>query len=235
MRRAWAIVLLAASGVLAHPTLQTYVIIDASRDESGGVVEVRVTHDVPAYALNSTSAEVLDWQMYELLEGPDEVLQAALIDAKERFESGFWLLADGERIEYHLVHAPALEDVQEWKDNNPTWRLPLAMQFVLRARLPEGASELAIRAPHVLDEPFIVFKRPEAEEQYHTAGVAEVSAGLDVSVLSQPVVPVAAPAPSIEEPTPPSRGGFLGGLLGGLALVGVALAAGGFWWARARA
>jgi hypothetical protein len=229
MTRAWAIVLLFASGALAHPTLQTYVVIDASRDEDGGFVEILVTHDVPAYALNSTSAEVLDWQMYELLEGPDEVLDAALTDARERFESGFWLLADGERIEYQLVRAPDLQAVQAWKADNPTWRLPLAMQFVLKARLPEGASELAVRAPHVLDEVFVVFKNPGAEERYLTAGVAEVSAGLDVSTVSEPVIPVAAPA--LEEPAPPSRGGWLGGL----GVAAVALAGGAFWWARAKA
>jgi len=191
---------LAGSYAFAHPALQTYVIIDASRDDGGGSVEVRVIHDVPAYALNSTSAEVLDWQMYELLDGPDEALRAALMDARERFESGFWLLADGGRLDYQLVHAPAIEHVQQWKVENPSWRLPMAMPFVLEARIPEGTAELSVRAPHILDEVFVVFKRPGAEEQYMSIPVAEVSAGLDVSTVSQPMITVATPSPPVEAP-----------------------------------
>lgn len=228
MTRSCAMLLLAGSCACAHPALQTYVIIDASRGNEGGSIEIRVIHDVPAYALNSTSAEVLDWQMYELLEGPDDAIAAALTDARERFESGFWLLADGDRIDFQLVHAPALEHVQQWKLDNPSWRLPIAMPFVLEARIPDGTAELCVRSPHILDEVFVVFKLPDAEEQYLTVPVAEVSAGMDVSTVSQPLMPVATQSPASS--APPSAAPTIW-----LALVAVALvAAGAVLWARAR-
>lgn len=228
MTRCFVMAVLAGSCAYAHPTLQTYVIIDASRGGDGGLIEIRVIHDMPAYALNSTSAEVLDWQMYELLEGPDEAIAAALIDARERFESGFWLFADGDRLDYQLVRAPALKDVQQWKLDNPSWRLPIAMPFVLKARIPDRTAELCVRAPHVLDETFVVFKRPGVEEQYMTVPIAEISAGLDVSTVSQPLIPVATPSLSPGEPASPTPTIWLA------FLAVAAIAAGTALWARAR-
>ena len=228
-----ALSLLLAWRALAHPTLATMAFVEVSRDAGGGVVEVRVLHDVLAYALNDTSAAVLDWQMYELLEGPPEALEAALLDSRERFEGGFWLLADGERLECELVERPTLASVDRWRTENPEQRLPMAMHFVLRARLPEGVSELAVRGPHVLDEVLLVVRRPGEEEAYLTAGVAEVCEPFDVSMATVPVEPVVASEPVLE--VAERDGGFgIMGVLGLSAAVAMAVGVAGLWWVRAR-
>ncbi|MFI4917858.1 MAG: hypothetical protein ACIAS6_15295, partial [Phycisphaerales bacterium JB060] len=185
MRRAWCmLVVLLAARAIAHPTLATMAIIDVTRDDAGGVVEVRVLHDVLAYALNDTSAAVLDYQMYELLEAPRETLEAALTDARERFEGGFWVLADGQRVACELVRGPTIESVDAWREENPTLRLPMAMEFVLRARLPRGAGELAVRGPHVLDEVLVVVRRPGEEEAYLTAPVAQPCEAVGIRMVT---------------------------------------------------
>lgn len=232
MRRfALLLTLLLACRAPAHPTLATMAFVEVSRDERGGVVEVRVLHDVLAYALNDTSAAVLDWQMYELLEGPPEALGAALLDARERFEGAFWVMVDGQRVECELVECPTLDSVDQWRAENPQLRLPMAMHFVLRARLPDGAGELAVRGPHVLDEVLLVVRRPGEEEAYLKAGVAEVSEAFDVSMATGPVLPVAhAPAPADER----DGAGWLMGILGLSAVAVLACSLAGLWRVRAR-
>lgn len=170
----------------AHPTVPTVAEVRVSQGEHGGVVEVIVTHDALAYALNDTSARVMDWQMYELLEGPADTLAAALLDGRERFAAGFELVADGRPATFELVEAPTLEAVEAWKAENPSLRLPVTMDFVLRAELPPGAMGLSIRAPHVLDGVFLVMHRPGTEAVYLPLRVAEVSPRIDVSIVGVP-------------------------------------------------
>lgn len=188
MLRVFTLVLLLACPTLAHPTLRTMVFIEVSRDEAGGVVEVRVLHDVLAYALNDTSATVLDWQMYELLEASPEAFASALQDSRERFEGGFWVLADGERLDFELVECPTPESVDQWRLENPQLRLPIAMYFTLRARLPQDATELAVRGPYVMDEMMLVVRRPCEEETYLTAEAAEPSESFGIAMATEPVL-----------------------------------------------
>lgn len=186
IRACIAIALLVAGCVDAHPTVPTVAEVRVSQGEHGGVVEVIVTHDALAYALNDTSARVMDWQMYELLEGPADTLAAALRDGRERFAAGFELIADGRRIPFDIVEAPTLGAVETWKTENPSLRLPVTMEFVLRAGLPTGATALSMRAPHVLDGVFLVVHRPGTEAVYLPLGVAEVSPAVDVSMVGVP-------------------------------------------------
>ncbi|NRA57642.1 MAG: hypothetical protein HRU13_05945 [Phycisphaerales bacterium] len=182
-----AIALLFASTVLAHPTLKTMVFVEVSRDDAGGVVEVRVLHDVLAYVLNDTSAAVLDWQMYELLEATPQDFDLSLQYSRERFEGGFWILADGERLDCELVQSPTPESVDQWRLKNPQLRLPIAMYFTLRARLPQGTQELAVRGPYVMDEMMLVVRRPGQEETYLNAAAAEPSEPFNVSMATTPI------------------------------------------------
>lgn len=198
-----AIVLLASHCVRAHPTVPTVAVVRVSQAEHGGVVEVIITHDALAYALNDTSARVMDWQMYELLEGPADVLAAALQDGRERFSTGFDLIADGERVPFELVGAPTLEAVEAWKEENPSLRLPVTMDFVFRAKLPADAVGLSIRAPHVLDEVFLVAHRPGTEALYLPLGVAELSPAIDVSMVGMPGFEPDEDPPAAE-PIPPA-------------------------------
>lgn len=182
----WCIALaliIAAECAVAHPTVPTVAEVRVSRSERGGLVEIIVTHDALAYALNDTSARVMDWQMYELLEGPSVALAAALRDGRERFAAGFELIADGRRVPFELTESPTLEAVEAWKAENPSLRLPLTMEFVLNAELPADAVELSIRAPHVFDGVFLIVHRPGTEAVYLPLGVAELSPPIDVSIV----------------------------------------------------
>src|SRR5207253_1959525 len=96
-------------------------------------VEITLTHDALAFALNDTSARVSDPQMYELLDAPEADLAASLQDGKERFASGFRLIADGSELAFEITQWPSLEAVRRWKTENPNRQLPCKLDFVVRA------------------------------------------------------------------------------------------------------
>src|SRR5262245_33936118 len=88
-----------ASVAAAHPTLTTAAVVTVRAD---GRVTVSVRHDVLAFALNDTSANVSDAAMYELLNGPDQGLADALEEARRRFARLFVLAADGAAVEIRI-------------------------------------------------------------------------------------------------------------------------------------
>src|SRR5437762_7408563 len=88
-------VLSACAPAHAHPTISASALvrIDASRR-----VVVMVSYDALAFALDDTPRNISDAAMYELLDGPDQVLTETLAAARERFAALFELLADGRRL-----------------------------------------------------------------------------------------------------------------------------------------
>lgn len=182
IRSCLAILLCLAARVLAHPTMATVVAVEVEHAPAGGTIEVRVVHDALAYALNETSARVMDWQMHELLEGPPRALEAALLDGRERFASGFEVFLDGRALRLHLVDSPTIDSVEQWAAENPSLRLPMAMEFVLRGTLPPAAGDASIRAPLVLDEILLAVHRPGLEVLHATVEAGQRSDAFQIDL-----------------------------------------------------
>ncbi|MBK7405081.1 MAG: HupE/UreJ family protein [Phycisphaerales bacterium] len=213
-----ALMLLAHTAAAAvHPALGTVATIKITPGPDGATVELIVTHDALAYALNDTSVRITDPQMYALLDGPREDLASALQDGRERFQSGFKLLADGQPLELELIQSPSLELIDQWKLDNPTERLPCKLEFIAQAKLPQGAATIAIRAPAVFDQVILGVTRPGFETTFMPLEPAETSPEFDVSALTGPTPTPASdggdaaptPPPATTHPTRPSGPGVL--------------------------
>lgn len=188
MRRFFAIVaavvavMFAAAVARAHPALGTVVSVHVVETPDGPMVEAVVLHDALAYALNDTSARVSDPQMRGLLEGQRAELAAALQDGRERFASGFWIVADGERLAIELVVTPTLEHVDQWRLDSPAMPLPCKGEFVARARLPRDARGIRVRAPEVFDQIILSVSVPGHEVVFMPVAAGEESPTFDVRV-----------------------------------------------------
>jgi hypothetical protein len=173
-------VLFAAAVARAHPALGTVVSVHVVQTPDGPMVEAVVMHDALAYALNDTSARVSDPQMRGLVEGPREELAAALQDGRERFASGFWIVADGERLAIELVVTPTVEHVDRWRLDSPAMPLPCKGEFVARARLPRDARGIRVRAPVVFDGIILSVSVPGHEVVFLPVAAGEESPTFDV-------------------------------------------------------
>lgn len=161
-----AAVLLFASVADAHPALGTVASVTVTGTDAPRTVEVVVTLDALAYALNDTSTRVTDPQMYALLDGPRDELADALRDARERFRSGFAVLADGEPLPLTLIESPSLESVDRWSADTPAHRLPLKADYIAHATLPDRCATISVRAPAVLDRVLLAVSIPDQETAY---------------------------------------------------------------------
>lgn len=183
----------------AHPALGTVVSVDITRDGQEARINVYVTHDALAYALNDTSVRVTDSQMYALLEGPIEELEATLRDGRERFVGGYTILADGVPLQINLYRSPDLGTIKQWKKDNPSLRLPLKLAFEFDAIIPTGTVYITLRTPSVLGELILGISRTGVEPIYFPLAAGETSPNLDVSMLW----PKASPDQSTNENTHP--------------------------------
>lgn len=187
-------VLVAAAVARAHPALGTVVSVHVVQTPDGPMIEAVVLHDALAYALNDTSTRVSDPQMRGLVEGPREELAAALQDGRERFASGFWIVADGERLAIELVVTPTVEHVDQWRVDSPAMPLPCKAEFVARARLPRDARGIRVRAPEVFDQIILSVSVPGHEVVFMPVGAGEESPTFDVRVADGVLDKGAAPA-----------------------------------------
>ena len=186
MFAAIAAVMLAAAMACAHPALGTVVSVHVVQTPDGPMVEAVVLHDALAYALNDTSTRVSDPQMRGLLEGPREDLEAAFQDGRERFASGFWILADEQRLAIELVVTPTVEHIDRWRHDSPAMPLPCKAEFVARAKLPTGAKSLCVRAPEVFDGIILSVSVPGHEVVFLPVAAGEVSPAFDVRIAGSP-------------------------------------------------
>src|SRR5262249_7377193 len=131
--------------------------IDATRR-----VTVMVSLDALAFALDDKPRNVSDAAMYELLDGSDEALTETLSAARERFEALFELLADGRRLAVEVVTFPDTIAVRAWQRDEGR-RLPVRLGIEVRAPLPSGTRDVAVRLPDVLGEVILTVDRPEIE------------------------------------------------------------------------
>lgn len=157
----WALVVAAwAGGAWGHPPVGA---VAAVRVASDGEVVVELTHDVLAFALNDTSANIPDGPMFELLNGPEERLVRALEESRTRFVTLCVLEADGVRVPWEVTASPSAGDVWEWKQRHRSYPLPIKLELVARAVLPAGAKGFTVRFPEMLGDVLVSVERPGEE------------------------------------------------------------------------
>lgn len=156
---AW--VLAAAPSALGrHPPVDA---LAAVRVDGAGGLTIELTHDALAFALNDTSVNIPDEPMFELLDGPEEVLGRSLAEARARFETLCVLEAGGVRVPVEVTAAPTVADVREWRARRRGYPLPVKLQLLARASLPEEARSFRIRFPEMLGKLLMTLERPGEE------------------------------------------------------------------------
>jgi hypothetical protein len=153
----------AASICAAHPAMYVSANVKVNRD---GTFRIHARFDVLAFALNDTPARIDDSSMNELLDGPREDLDAALIDARDRLLHGVTIRCDDSTIiRASSIQFPTVADVYRWRDANVQPRLPVIQEATLDGSIPPAARAIAIKFPEVLGTLVLTVERP-AEEAY---------------------------------------------------------------------
>jgi len=146
----------------AHPA--QLVAANASIHDDGRV-RVVARFDLLAFALNDTPASVGDAAMNALLDGPSDVLNIRLIDARERFGRGVRILC-GQRADVvrgEVTAFATVDDVHRLRDSGILPRLPLIQEVTLDAQLPEATTSVSFRFPEVMGPVVLTVERPGAE------------------------------------------------------------------------
>jgi hypothetical protein len=187
----------------AHPA---QLVSAVAHVDENGEFQTRVTFDALAYVLNDTPADVDHATMDQLLDGPTDVLERRLAEARERFGRAVIILcrseaaADGASrdgsetmVRGEVSKFPEAEDIQRWRDSGRKPRLPVIQEAIVRGRLPAGTTAIAFRFPEVLGSIVLTVERP-GEEPYADAlegGRASMwlPVSLDVTALAAGATP----------------------------------------------
>lgn len=157
---AWALALAAPPALGRHPPVDA---LAAVRVDGAGVLTIELTYDALAFALNDTSVNIPDEPMFELLDGPDDVLDRSLTQARSRFVTLCVLEAGGVRVPVEVTAAPTVADIREWRARRRGNPLPVKLQLLARATLPEEAGSFRIRFPEMLGKLLMTLERPGEE------------------------------------------------------------------------
>jgi hypothetical protein len=169
---------------LAHPAQLVSATVHISRD---GQFSVDANFDVLAFALNDTPMAIDDASMNALLDGPREVLERRLAEARERFSRNFVVLCgdpNGQPVE--PVHAsarqfPTADDVYRWREaHSRATRLPVIGELRLEGRLPVQTRTVSFRFPEVLGPVVVIVERPAREPYSEPVDAGQISSPLPV-------------------------------------------------------
>jgi len=146
----------------AHPA---QLVAANARIDADGRFQITAKFDLLAYALNDTPAQIDDASMNALLDGPDDVLEARLRDAGERFEHGVTILCDNGRpvVRGDTIRFPAVADVHRWRESGIRPRLPVIQDVSVEGRIPPGTTSVALRFPEVMGPVVLTIERPGDE------------------------------------------------------------------------
>ncbi|MFO0833789.1 MAG: HupE/UreJ family protein [Phycisphaerales bacterium] len=147
-------------GARAHPPVATAAIVKVS---PSGEVDLTLTHDVLAFALNDQSQNIPDGPMFDLLNGPEEVLAPSLREAATRFESLCVLTAGGTRVPLRVLSYPSAAEVYGVKAKRAKYPLPIKLELHATASIPADSTSLKIRFPEMLGIVVVTIDRPGAE------------------------------------------------------------------------
>jgi len=169
--------------------------------EPDGYFRLTVTCDILAYALNELPARVADAPMNELLDGPLEVLQQRLDDARERFGRDITLGTGPQPTDHATIdalHFPAPKEVYRWRDSGTIPRLPVRLEAGYTGHLPPGTRSVVIKFPEVLGFTMLTVERPGAEP--YCAPLEDGQPSEALSLVPQTKAP-AAKGPPIPPPS----------------------------------
>lgn len=154
------VVLAAPSSAPAHPAISATALVKVRPD---GRVEVSVSHDALAFALNDIPRKVSDAAMFDLLDADTDEQARILDDARDRFESQFELRADGNKLAAALREFPNVAILHDWLKANPQRVLPVRLVIIAESRVPPDTREISLRFPPVLGDLIATFDRPGEE------------------------------------------------------------------------
>jgi hypothetical protein len=103
--------------------------------------------------------------MNELLDGPDEKLEAALAGARERLSRGVILRCDESIVRATAIQFPSVSDLHRWRDAKTLPRLPVILAATLDGAIPASTHVIAIKFPEVMGTMVLTVERP-GEEAY---------------------------------------------------------------------
>jgi hypothetical protein len=163
----------------AHPAMIAAANATFGRD---GRVHITLTFDALAYALNDTPQRISNEPMDQLLDGPASELEAALADAKDRFEHSFAISADGKPIPISSMKFPGTADVTAWKRSAGSARLPVMLECSVDAQIPSATRSVVFRFPEVLGQLVLTVQRPRSEATSFAleAGMASPAVAIDL-------------------------------------------------------
>lgn len=147
-------------GAEAHPPVATSAVVKVS---PSGDVDLTLSHDALAFALNDQSQNIPDEPMFELLNGPEDVLAASMREAATRFESLCIMSAGGERVPLRVVTYPSIIEIYESRAKRPKYPLPIKLELHATAVIPATSKSLRIRFPEMLGIVVLTIDRPGEE------------------------------------------------------------------------
>lgn len=190
--RAVAASLALVATVRAHPANVVNAQASVAAD---GTYHVRLSFDLPAYALNERPVNASDADMNALLDQPPAALARDLDDARRRFQENVTIVCDGPR-ELHaesLTFPTAADVAQRLRDGRR--RLPMIEEVTLGGRLPADARTLAFRFPDAVGDLVLIVERPGEEPFGEPVAAGHTSTPLPIR-LAAPTVSATPVAPS---------------------------------------
>ena len=186
-RRNWLALLAAlllpvalARPAAAHPASAVAAKLDVGDD---GTFRLRVTFDLPAFAVNERPADVSNQLMLDLLDKPDDEVKRYLDDAGKRFAHHLKLFADGRALELSSVGFPAVADLRKLdnRDAKAFQRLPIIADATATGRLPAGTLAVSLRLAPVLGDVVLTAEVPGREPQGQLVKAGEASEPMPVA------------------------------------------------------
>ena len=165
------------SAAWGHPPASTAALINIADD---GRIVITVVHDSLAFALDDTSTNISDRDMFGLLDAPESRQAEAFADGLDRFKHGFHLQVDRSELPFEVTQSPSVAGVRQWKSEHSGRTLPCKMDFVVEAKLPADASVMTLQFPEILADTLIVVHRPGFEHYTLPLPPGEQSPNIDV-------------------------------------------------------
>jgi len=179
-----------ARRVTAHTATTAVALV--TFDEHGAL-ELKLRHDVLAFALDETPRRIADEPMLALLAQDDAELERALGEAGERFATLCELWLDGRRVPWNAVRVPSTAEVRAWEAEFEGRVLPVRLDLRAQAELGAAQGTLELRFPEVLGDVIATLDRHglppvalplragERSQAWPIAAAREPSAGAEPS------------------------------------------------------
>lgn len=187
----------------AHPA---QLVAAQAKIDPASHVRIRATFDLLAFVLNDTPARIDDASMNQLLDGPPDVLERNLENAKQRWLHGLVVRCGANRVSLDraTLRFPTVADVQRWRVSGITPRLPVIQEAVVEGVLPAGAKTIDFRFPDVLGSVVLTVERPGEEPFSEPVEPGDFSSTLPIRLASDLATSSAVPSPRLASDEQPA-------------------------------